>query len=128
MAHPRMNWPRLVALYAEGYTTAEVAAKLGVTNSAARQRARSLGVDTSRKDLWPPERTARLRVLWAAGHTAAHCAKTLGLTRGMVAGRLTILGLYGERTPIPFPFTPSPAYLRLAEFDPLLRAAKKGEA
>lgn len=32
------------------------------------------------------------------------------------------------QTPAGLPFTPSPAYLRLAEFDPLLRATKRGEA
>lgn len=57
--------------------TREIAAAIGVSETAVRQRAKKLGVRFECE--WPPERIERLRALYPT-HTAAECAQIMGAT------------------------------------------------
>lgn len=57
--------------------TREIAAEIGVSETAVRQRAKRLGVRFECE--WPPERIEQLRALYPT-HTAAECAQTMGAT------------------------------------------------
>ena len=82
---------------------------------------------------WNPERTATLHRLIAKGWSVLRIADYLGTSEAAVSWQLGLLGItiisydiaYVEA--LPERSAPSPAALRLAEFDPIVRRALSDE-
>lgn len=81
MQRTRHEWTEADdALLRDGYgrrPTREIAAAIGVSETAVRQRAKKLGARFECE--WTPERIEQLRALYPT-HTAAECAQIMGAT------------------------------------------------
>lgn len=124
MASKIIDVARLNALLDAGNSAVDVARMMDLVPQTV-YRHRKERQDTKKRDWETADPT--ICKMWKAGHTSLEIATALDLSRAQTKARINRLGLYRSRGEAIIPFRdtlpPSPAMIRLAEFDAVVARA-----